>query len=79
MLPSGISGKVPDQTHWHIRRGTRVCSWGWSQSWFGGWVPLPWLEPVLSQFMSRRRMKFLPIFRGLPWSLGSLAPPRGTT
>lgn len=37
-------------------------------------MPLPWLEPVLSQSMSRRRMKSLPIFRGLPWGLRVSSP-----
>lgn len=58
----------------HSRRGIRVCSWCPSQSWFGGWMPLPWLEPLLSQSMSRRRMKSLPIFTGLPWSLRVSSP-----
>lgn len=62
-----------------IRRGKRVCAWRRSQSRPGGWVPLPRPKPVLSQSMSRRRMKSLPIFRGPHGVSGSLAPPIGTT
>lgn len=75
--PQGLLVKVPNQTHWpDEEEQERVCSGCGSQTRPGGWVPLPWLEPGLSQSKSRRRMKPLLVFRGLPWGLRVSSPTR---
>ena len=57
-LPSGTSGKAPDQALYSNQegewQGVLVASVPDTAS---GWMSLPWLQPVLTQFRSRRRMK----------------------
>jgi len=67
MLPPRASGKVSKQTHWPNQEGEREGALvGSSQARPGGWLPPPWLEPVLSLSMCRRRVEPLRVFRGLP-------------
>lgn len=53
----------------------RVCLWHPVPDTASGWMSLPWLQPVLTQFRSREMNEAPePIFRGLPCGFPGLQP-----